>query len=91
MAKRKDRAGFVVNSTSDLRQILIDTISDIRHGGIEAKNATAIASLAGKILQSAKLDLDCARFRHSMDNNKPANPPKPLRLVGPDEPSSMAV
>lgn len=75
-----------INSTSDLRQILINTISDIRAGKVQSRDATAIASLAGKILQSAKLDLECARFQQELGTVPPATPiaqqPQPLQLVG---------
>lgn len=81
-ALSKRKSNMQINSTQDLRQILISTIGDIRAGTVAARDATAIASLAGKILQSAKLDLDCARFQASLEGSSAANStPKPLQLV----------
>src|SRR5689334_13500427 len=69
-----------VSSTQDLRQLLIDTINDVREGNIDARSASAIGGLAGKILQSAKLDLDCARLQISL-GERPVQPVAPQKLI----------
>lgn len=71
-----------IESTSDLRQVLIDTIEDVRIGKVNSRDATAIASLSGKILQSAKLDLDCAKHQQAVSE---AKAPVPFKLVNKQE------
>lgn len=51
-----------VKNTADLRTLLIETIEGVKDGSIEPRKATAIGALTGKILQSAKLDLDVLRL-----------------------------
>lgn len=71
-----------IESTSDLRQVLIDTIGDVRNGTVTSRDATAIASLSGKILQSAKLDLDCAKHQQAVSE---AKAPAAFKLVDKQE------
>lgn len=47
-----------IKNTADFRKMLLDVITDVRNGKIEASDAKAIGSLASQILTSAKLDLD---------------------------------
>lgn len=55
-------AGEAIRNTADLRKMLIETISEVRSGQIDPKQARTIAALSTTILQSAKLDLDFLRF-----------------------------
>lgn len=55
-----------IKNTCDLREALIDTISRIRDGKMEPQQGNAIANLAGKILQSAKLDLEVAKVNNAL-------------------------
>ena len=49
-------------STNDLRKILIDTIDSVRRGDISPSAANAVGNLSGKVIQSAKLDLEVMRL-----------------------------
>lgn len=54
----------MVKNSEDLRGMLLSTIEDVREGKIDFKKAGAISSLSGKILYSAKLDMDFAKLLH---------------------------
>lgn len=63
MAKLKPaRQGRLIESTAELRKMLIETINDVRAGDMSPPQARTIAALSTTILQSAKLDLDFLRF-----------------------------
>lgn len=47
-------------TTIDLRGILLETIEGVRSGKVDARKASAIASLSKVVIASAKLDLDYA-------------------------------
>ncbi len=51
-----------IKTTADLREMLIDTIADVRSGKLDHKAARTVAALSTTILHSAKLDLDVLRF-----------------------------
>lgn len=51
-----------VTSTNDLRQVLIDTLDGVRDGSVTPAAANSISNLSGKILQSAKLDLEVQKL-----------------------------
>jgi len=59
MTKKKE-----VRNTTDLRRVLIETIDSVREGDITPAAANAVGNLAGKVLQSAKLDLDVMKLGH---------------------------
>lgn len=59
MASKQDKA---IKNTSDLREMLLETIQSVREGTLDPKQARTIAALATTILHSAKLDLDMLRF-----------------------------
>lgn len=54
-----------ITNTSDLRKMLLETIAGVKSGKIEPRQASAIAALSSKILQSAKLDLEALRYNSS--------------------------
>lgn len=56
-----------IENTSDLRAMLLDTITAVRAGTLEPAQARTIAALSTTILQSAKLDLDYLRFTAAQD------------------------
>lgn len=56
-----------IENTSDLRAMLLETISQVRAGTLEPQQARTIATLSTTILQSAKLDLDYLRFTAAQD------------------------
>lgn len=70
----------VVRNTSDLRALLIDAIEGVRKGKLDPKQAQAIGGLSGRILQSAKLDLEVMRMTGESTLTNP------LALVGSTEP-----
>lgn len=51
-----------IKSTSDLRQVLLDTINKVRSNKIGTKEASVIATLSAKVMQSAELDLKATRY-----------------------------
>lgn len=51
-----------LKNTSELREMLLETINSVRTGKTDPRSAQAIANLSSKILQSAKLDLDVLKF-----------------------------
>lgn len=52
----------MVKNSADLRTLLLATIQDVRDGKVDFKKAGSISSLAGKVLYSAKLDIDFAKL-----------------------------
>jgi hypothetical protein len=69
-----------ITNTEELRKMLLDTIEDVRTNKMEPKHAQAIAHLSGKILQSAKLDLDVIKHNSTTKENLKAGE-KVLQLV----------
>ncbi len=61
----KDKKSAEVKSTTDLRRVLLETIESVRDGDITPAAANAVGNLAGKVLQSAKLDLDVMNLGHA--------------------------
>ncbi len=61
MTKKLSRNNGRIESTADLRRTLVETIAGIRDGTVKPAQANAISNLAGKILQSARLDLEVAK------------------------------
>lgn len=53
---------MAVANTAELRKLLLDEIAKVQTGQGDPKNAQAISSLAGKVLQSAKLDLEVFKY-----------------------------
>ena len=51
----------MVKNTAELRVELLSVIADVRSGKMDFKRAGAVSSIAGKILYSAKLELDFAK------------------------------
>lgn len=51
-----------IRTSEDLREMLIDTIDQVRTGTIDTTQARTIATLSTTILHSKKLDLDVLRF-----------------------------
>lgn len=78
----KQKVNGNVKNTADLRKLLIETIEDVRSGAIEPRQAQAISSLSGKILMSARLDLDAIRLNMQSDGQITAGS-QVLQLVAP--------
>ena len=47
-----------MKNVSELRDHLSEVFDELRAGDIEAKNASELANLAGKMINSAKVQLD---------------------------------
>lgn len=66
-----------VKNTSDLRNLLLQTIKELKDGTIGPRQARAIGHLSATIINSAKLDLDYLKFSIRDDAIKA----KPLELL----------
>lgn len=69
-----------IKTTTDLREMLLQTIADVRSGKLDARQARTIAALSTTILHSAKLDLDVMKF--TMQESEIGKKPSTLALVG---------
>lgn len=47
-----------MNNITELRDQLAEVFSELRNGTIEAKNVSELANLAGKMINSAKVQLE---------------------------------
>jgi hypothetical protein len=54
-----------VETTADLRRVLIDTINGVKSGDISPDAGNSIAKLASTVVQTAKLDLDYLHLKSS--------------------------
>lgn len=70
-----------ITNTADLRKMLIETIEGVKAGTIDGKQANAISQLSGKILMSARLDLDAIRLNANQDGA--VDGARVLQLVSP--------
>lgn len=52
----------MIANTADLRKMLIETIQGVKDGTIDRNQASSISQLSGKILMSARLDLDAIKL-----------------------------
>jgi hypothetical protein len=57
-----------MNNVIDLRNEMIKTYGELRGGKIDLKQAKEYANICGKVLASAKLQLDYAQFTKSSAN-----------------------
>lgn len=69
-----------ITNTADLRKMLIETIEGVKAGTIDQQQASAISQLSGKILMSARLDLDAIRL-NSQSEGRIASGTSVLQLV----------
>lgn len=76
-----------ISNTSDLRQMLLDTIADVRSGKTTPSTALVVAKISTTILQTAKLDLDFARF--AANNKDISDTMRPVRLTGSERSPKM--
>ena len=60
-----------VTTTADLRGLLLEVIAQVRSGNLEANDANAIAKLAGRILESARLDVEVSERGPGMVSSVP--------------------
>ena len=77
----------MVRNTADLRAFLLDTMEQVRNGEIDHNKAGAISSLAGKTIQSKRLDMEAAKNKAM--GHAPKKFIKNLRLRGSGETPSQ--
>lgn len=70
----------MVSNTAELRSLLLSTIEGVRSGKVNPQKATAIGNLAGKVIQSARLDLEVIRLHRLAGKNGVKE--QPMRLIG---------
>lgn len=51
-----------IKNTIELRQMLLETIQDVKDGKTDFRQAKAIADISSKILQSVKIDLEVLKY-----------------------------
>lgn len=56
----------VVSHTRELRQVLAQTIEQVRSGDVSANDAIAVSKLAHSIIQAARFDLELYRAAHEL-------------------------
>lgn len=71
MARKKQKD---IETTGDLRSVLLETIQGVRAGDIEPRQGATIAALSRSVLQSAKLDFEVQRFYKSLEAGESAEP-----------------
>jgi hypothetical protein len=52
-----------MNNITELREQLAEVFTELRNGEIEAKNVSELANLAGKMINSAKVQLEYHALR----------------------------
>lgn len=74
-------------TTDDLRELLFGTIEDLRSNKIDSKRAKTIADLAGRVIESAALEIAVAKQYADMDKKDLGISigPYPLTLPGADD------
>lgn len=71
---------MAIKNTSELRQMLLETIEQVKAGSLDPKQAHAISNLSSKVIQSAKLDLEVLKYNALSDGANKAGD-KVLQLV----------
>jgi len=51
-----------MNNVKELRDELIESFNDLKSGKIKAKDAKELTNISGKILMSAKIELDYNKY-----------------------------
>ncbi|MCZ2339243.1 MAG: hypothetical protein LC127_13840 [Chitinophagales bacterium] len=51
-----------MNNVKELRDELINSFNDLKSGKIKAKDAKELTNISGKILMSAKIELDYNKY-----------------------------
>lgn len=74
-------------TTADLRKILFETIEGLRSGEIETDDAKAIAILSGRIIDTAKMEIDYALACARIDSGKSEVSLGPVLLTAPKVPN----
>ncbi len=60
----------LIRSTKDLRSELAVLFENVKKGHVKATDAKQLANIAGKMINSAKLDLEYECFKQKYDNLK---------------------
>ena len=56
-------------TTQTLRETLIDCINEVRSGRMESKQARDISALAGRVIETAKLEIEFAVNQSKLDRD----------------------
>lgn len=59
-----------IKNTTQLRDMLLDVISDVRKDKVSAGTASSISALAGRVLESVRLDLRVAQMGSEVDKKR---------------------
>lgn len=72
-----------IKNTADLRQALIEQLSQLREKKIDVKEAHQFTSTAREIVKLARLDLDYMKYTRRDSTEGPENPliVKPILLI----------
>lgn len=73
-------------TTEDLREILFNTLDDVRSGKIDHQQARAVGDLAGRIVDTAELELSYANTLERLDGGVSGVSPGRLLLTQASEP-----
>lgn len=65
-----------IKNTQELREMLLQTIQEVKAGKVEVSVANSVANLSGKVLQTARYERDIAKDRARVNGVKP----EPLSL-----------
>ena len=68
-------------TTASLRGVLLDSIERVRSGGMEPREAKAIADLADRIIETADLELRYSEIVSRLDKDDQGISPGPLLLT----------
>ena len=61
---------MTIKNTEDLRRVLLDTLSAVKAGRIDARKAGAISGLSSQIISTCRLDLDFMKLNRANANGK---------------------
>ena len=64
---------MAINNTQELRDLLLNTIEDVKKGKIETKVASSIVGLSGQVIKTCMVDIAYARIK-SMIPGKEIDP-----------------
>lgn len=59
-----------IDGLEDVRQVLVDTLSDMHQGGVSLREAGLVSSIIGKLLTSLRIEIAI----HKLSGNKLGDP-----------------
>jgi hypothetical protein len=79
--KTREELMSKITNTEDLREMLLDEINKLRQGDGDPTVSRSISILAGKIIASARLDLEVQKYYGKNNPDALQNNDKVLKLV----------